>query len=361
MFKRASINLPLHHGHAPRWLFEKMVKLSTAICYILVKEHGREYFLERISCPFWFQSLGCVLGFDWHSSGLTTTVCGALKESFKNLSQELGIFICGGKGRVSRRTPQEIEEISLRLGREPSSWVYASRMSAKVDNSCLQDGFNLYHHTFIFTIDGDWAVIQQGMNDDGWARRYHWLSSRFNSFVLEPHQAVVSDVKREVLNLVDRSIKETQQTMVCLSYQRPSSLMRDLNLLKEDRTLPLRHKVLLEDINPQRLERIFLKTYERKPQDFEELVGSKDVGPKTLRALALVSEIIYGKPLSFRDPARFSFAHGGKDAHPYPVDRKNYQNSIDILNDAIRRAKVGYSDKLKALRNLYRFYQGGLG
>jgi len=356
MIRKGIVNLPLHTGKVPSWLFEKMKELAQKIVYIIVIEFGKEELLKRLSDPWWFQSFGCVLGFDWHSSGLTTTVCGALKEALKELSGELKIYVCGGKGKTSLKTPQEIDLISQKLGIEAQDLIYASKITAKIDNSCLQDGYTLYHHTFIFTEDKKWCVIQQGMDKENFARRYHWISLNLESFVCEPHAGIITDKTAKGLNLVASECEELRKTLPQISAQNPFKTIKEIERLKEMK-LPSRHKILLEDINPKNLEKILLKTYLSPPKDFEELISKERVGPKTLRALALVSEIIYGTPLSFKDPAKFSFAHGGKDKTPYPIDKSLYQTSINILETAIKKAKLGYTDKLKALRRLYNFYQ----
>jgi hypothetical protein len=347
-------NLPLHYGKAPSWLFSRMKKLGREITIVIIKESGPEEVLKKLSDPFWFQAFGSVLGFDWHSSGLTTTVCGALKEGLKGTEKDLGIFVAGGKGKVSRKTPEEIQEFGAKhtISKDADDLVYASRMSAKVDNTALQDGYQVYHHNFIFTKSGLWTVVQQGMNPDtGWARRYHWLSSSFNDFVCEPHAAICSDQKGKTLNMVAKESGEARKVSAQLSGEKPEGLLRQLKKLKT-LSLPSTHQVLLENMRLESLQRIFLKTYERKPPDFEKLLGMRGVGPKTIRALALISELVYGATPSFRDPVKFSFAHGGKDGHPYPVNRKRYDDSIRFLSEAVSQAKIGRSEKLKALKRL---------
>ncbi len=358
MQKTGQIDLPLHTGKAPRWLFERMVRLSRCVSEVILIEFGRDYFLKQLSDSYWFQCLGCALGFDWHSSGLTTTVCGALKQAFKDLSDS-GIYFCGGKGKTSRKTPLEIETISQRLGVDPAKLIYASKITAKVDNNALQDGFSLYQHSFIFTENHNWTVIQQGMSDDkqGWARRYHWYSERTNSFVDEPHQAVTSDKNFLTVNLIDKDISATRELIGELSGRKPEDNLTEINsLVRDSNKLPRRHQVLLKDLNTRFLDKIFLKTYEQKPENFESLLSMPGVGAKTLRALALVSELIYAKPLSFRDPARFSFAHGGKDGYPYRIQKSDYDQSINILEKMINKAKIERTDKIKALRRLNSFY-----
>jgi hypothetical protein len=350
-------NLPLHYGQAPSWLFENMTKLAREISLIIIKEYGTERLLTNLSDPFWFQSFGCVLGFDWHSSGVTTTTCAALKEGLKPIQKELGFFVCGGKGKTSRKTPQEIENAIQRnssLCPQFERLVYASRLAAKVDNNALQDGFQLYHHNFFFTISGKWAVVQQGMNGQNhWARRYHWLSDNLTSFVCEPHSAICSQSKSEnTLNLIARESEKARLTTSHLAKQKPKKIVKSLKKIKLSLHLSPHHEVLLRDINPKNLEKIFLSTYENQPQDFEKLLALKGVGPKTIRALSLISELIYHAPASTRDPARFSFAHGGKDGHPYPVDKETYTRSIEYLKEAVNKTKLGYYEKLHALRRL---------
>lgn len=351
--KTGIADMPLHYGRAPRWLFEKMVKLSKAIIEVIVVEQGQDEFLRRISDPFWFQAFGSVLGFDWHSSGVTTTVCGAMKEGLKDISHDLGIYLCGGKGGTSRKTPSQIEKISEKLSINPTRLVYASKMSAKVDNTCVQDGYNLYHHVFIFTKDGKWSVIQQGMNSENrLARRYHWLSLNLKSYVNEPHTAVCCDVNKKALNMVAEESEASRNIVTTLSQNHPDKMIKESQKVLK---MPSHHPVLRLDINPKYFHKVLLKTYERIPQNFESLIAIEGVGPKTVRALALIGELLYGATPSFRDPARYSFAHGGKDGFPYPVHRDTYNQSIGFLESAIKKAKIGESDKLKALRKLSYF------
>jgi hypothetical protein len=350
-------NLPLHYGSCPRWLFDRMSKLAREITIAVIDLKGTDEFLQKVSDPFWFQAFGCVLGFDWNSSGLTTTVGGALKVGLKDVSKELGIFVAGGKGGMSRTTPEEIEKISEFNNLNYQTLIYASKMAAKVDTAGLQDGYQLYHHNFIFTKNGKWAVVQQGMNTNTrWARRYHWLSDHVLDFVCEPHKAVCSDNKEEVLNMVAKESNKSQVVSCKLAREKPEKLSKYIKRMRE-LSLPQREEVLVSDLNPKSLERIFLKTYKTQPENFENLLGTFGVGPKTIRALALISELIYDVPYSTRDPVRYSFAHGGKDGTPYPVDRKIYDSSIAFLHDAVAKAKIGRSEKLKALAQLSFFTQ----
>jgi len=353
--RTGTAQLPLHGGRAPAWLFSRMVLLAREITIHIVSEYGPDEMLRRLSDPFWFQALGCVLGFDWHSSGVTTTVTGALKESVKGLERDLGLFAGGGKGAVSRKTPGEITAACERLSVDPSALVYASRMSAKVDSAAVQDGYQLYHHAFFFTPAGGWCVVQQGMNDaNSMARRYHWLSASVQSYVNEPHAAICADATAPTLNLVAAESAPVRNSSAELAREKPAvvlSALDDLPLL----AMPRRHQVTIGDVNPAHLEKILLKTYERAPENFETLLGMEGVGARTLRALALVSEIIYGTPASTRDPARFSFAHGGKDGTPFPVDRDTYDKTVEILRAAIGRPGIEQSERVKALKRLARF------
>jgi hypothetical protein len=355
MSRTGFAHLPLHTGRAPPWLFERMVPLAREIVVHLVREYGPLEVLRRLSDPFWFQAFGCVLGFDWHSSGLTTTVCGALKEGVRGLERDLGLHVAGGKGATSRKTPAEITLACERLGREPQPLVHASKISAKVDNAAVQDGYQLYHHTFVFTPGGDWCIVQQGMNDENaMARRYHWLSESVESYVNEPHAAVCCDARSEGLNLVAAESAAVRERSAALARERPETTLEALGHLPT-LELPRRHDVRPLDVDPQRLAKILLATYEQAPADFETLLSLPGVGAKTLRALALTSELIYGDRASVRDPARFSFAHGGKDGTPFPVDRTTYDHTIETLRSAVDQAKIGYSEKMHAFKRLATF------
>ncbi len=350
--RTGSANLPLHGGKAPRWLFDRMVKLAREVTIAIVTEYGPQEMLTRVSHPYWFQSLGCVLGFDWHSSGVTTTTTGALKMGIIGLEKDLGLWIAGGKGGTSRKTPSEIEAVSQNLGKDLSNLIYASKMSAKVDSAALQDTFQLYHHNFFFTENGNWAVIQQGMNTDNkWARRYHWLSDSVNSFITDPHQAVASDQKLAVLNMAAGESSAAQKVSTEIAKEKPEKTARNFAKLLT-LNMPARFAVTDKDIRPENLKKTLLLTYEKQPANFEELLGSPGVGPKTIRALAMLSEVVYNAPASRKDPAKFTFAHGGKDGTPYPVDKETYDKSIEILRTALRRAKIGKYDKLNAFKRL---------
>ena len=369
-------SLPLHGGKAPAWLFGRMVKLSREIVIYLAGEYGTQEVLRRLSDPFWFQAFGCVLGFDWHSSGVTTTVCGAVKEGLKDIDAELGFFAAGGKGGASRKTPQQIADACDRLGRDAAPLVYASKTAAKVDSAAVQDGYQLYHHVFFFTAGGDWCVVQQGMNDaNRMARRYHWLSESVRSFVDEPHEAVCCDARGKTLNLVAHENDPIRRASAVLASQKPEITLQALSLgdgpasprkggrmgrpLLPFLEMPARHWLFPElDVSNRHLEKILLKTYERAPENFEALLGIEGVGPKTLRALALASELVHGTPAAMRDPARFSFAHGGKDGTPFPVHKPTYDKTIEILNKAINRSAIDRSEKVKAFRRLATFTAG---
>lgn len=330
-----------------------MTRLAREITVAIIDEYGPGEMLYRLSDPCWFQAFGCVLGFDWHSSGVTTTVCGAVKEGIRGMENELGIFIAGGKGGTSRKTPAEIEKAGHLIKADASKLVYASRMAAKVDNNAVQDGYQLYHHVFCFTKDGSWAVVQQGMNEnDCYARRYHWLGEKVTDFVCEPHSAVCAQAGADTLNLVAGESADSRNTIAGIVQQeQPDKIMAQLHKLRE-LELPRRHAIEVADIHPDRLYRIFVQTYEKQPDNFEQLLGLEGVGAKTLRSLSLISEIIYGVPASYRDPARFSFAHGGKDGIPFPVDRKTYDKSIEILHNALEKARIDDKDKISAIKRL---------
>ncbi len=347
--------LPLHDGKAPRWLFALMVRLAREVLGHLVAADGPEAVLRRLSDPFWFQAFGCLLGFDWHSSGLTTTVCGAVKEAVRGEARNFGLVVAGGKGHAARQTPQEITAACETLGQDPTGLVATSRLVAKVDNGAVQDGYQLYHHVFIFTTAGRWSVIQQGMSDaTRMARRYHWLGERIESPVVEPHAAVCCDATGPALNLVAAESQPAQAAIVELATDPNREVLRVLDRLPT-LTLPSRHAIAAEDLNSHYVRKVLLATYEAAPTDFQALLGVPGVGSKTLRALALAAELIYGTPTSTRDPARFAFAHGGKDRVPYPVDRATYEQTIEVLRQALDRSRVDRSEKLRALQRLATF------
>ncbi|MGD0328838.1 MAG: DUF763 domain-containing protein [Nitrososphaeria archaeon] len=362
--KSGIADLPLHGGRCPRWLFPKMVKLSKEISETIILEFGKEEFLRRISDPFFFQSFGCAVGFDWHSSGLTTTLTGALKEAIS--VEEHGIAVCGGKGRMSKKTLDELDEAgqifsfsSDRIER----LKYTSKIVAKVDNTAIQSGYQLYHHVFFVDEKGKWAVVQQGMNPaNGYARRYHWLSDEVKSFVVEPHSAIVGDnVEKKVLNLTSVKSTETQKTITDVSREKPHKIQNMLQELHDRSCI-----TLLDWINPstKKLEADHLvmprnidweavrQLYDKQPENFEEVLMTNGVGPNTLRALALISNLIYGTEIDWKDPIKYSFSVGGKDGVPFPIDRQAYSNSTKFLKEAIENARIGKDEQVKALRRL---------
>ncbi len=361
-------SLPLHYGKAPQWLVKRMIKLSGEIVTIIIDEYGREEFLRRVSDPFWFQAFGCALGYDWHSSGLTTVVTGVLKSSI--IPEEHGVAVCGGKGKISLQTPMEISKIGEKFNLSSAKinhLQYASRMSAKVDNTAIQAGYPLYHHAFFLDENGNWAVIQQGMNiRDRTARRYHWLSRNVKSFVSEPHNAIVGEEKREiVLNMTAKESEGCRKTSTDIARENPRKIMKMLKSIR-----PACQKSLQEWISrteekeyvvdvlslPRNLNwKTVRKMYEFQPRNYEELLGIRGVGPATVRALALISELIYGEKPSWRDPVKYSFCVGGKDGVPFPVNRKAYDEAIEILENAIKQAKVGDEERMKAIRRLSEF------
>ena len=356
MRRTGTADLPLHGGRAPAWLFQRMARLTRALVLAMREDAEATDILRRLSDPHWFQAFGCLLGFDWHSSGVTTTVCGALKQGLRGLEHEVGLFVAGGKGATSRKTPAEVASAGEALGRDSSSLVYASRMAAKVDSAALQDGYELYHHAFVFTPAGEWTVIQQGMNaHTRYARRYHWLGETVADFVCEPHSAIVAPQREaRVLNLVAAEGDAHRTAIATLvREERPDTIVNELQRAST-LALPARHHIEpREDITFGRLSKILLETYERRPPGFKALLGQAGVGAKTLRALSLAAEVMYGVPASVRDPAVYSYAHGGKDGHPYPVDRATYDRTIAFLESAVRRSKLGQPDRLAALRRLH--------
>jgi uncharacterized protein len=344
--------MPLHWGSAPRWLFERMVRLSRAMSEVIVSEYGAAELLRRYSDPVWFQSLGCVLGFDWHSSGVTTTVCGALKEAVKGREKDLGIYVCGGKGGASRKTPAEIAVHAEAFGVDGDRLVRASRLSAKVDSAALQDGFQIYQHVFIGTAAGEWAVVQQGMNTDiRLARRYHWLSGGFEDFTCEPHEGIVCDKTGTPLNMVAAEADTARAAVTALARKSPEVTVKELERIRA-LAMPEQHPVGLADVNPKHLHKALVSTYEHAPAEFSSLLLEPGVGAKTIRALALIAEVTHGAALSFRDPVTYTFAVGGKDGYPYPVDRGAYDRCVAFMDKSIREAKLGNRDKLDAFRRL---------
>lgn len=333
-----------------------MTALAREIALAVAAAEGPDGLLRRVSDPVWFQAFGCVLGFDWHSSGLTTTACGALKEGLRGRFADTGVAMAGGKGRASRRTPAEIETACEHTGRDAGSLVLANRLSAKVDSAAVQDGFSVYHHTFLFTADGTWAVVQQGMDETaGMARRYHWLTPpRFDA---DPHAAVAGPGRREVLNLVAGEGEGNRRAAVALAREGPEVVVGEVERLRS-LSLPRRHHLSLADVHPERLSRVLLGAYESQPEDFTGLLATRGLGAKGLRALSLVAELAYGEPASVRDPVSYAYAHGGKDGTPFPVDRPTYDATIESLRTALAEARAGRSEKVQALRRLARLEAG---
>ncbi len=346
-------HLPLHGGKAPKWLFDRMVKLSREIVRFIVIEFGPRELLVRLSDPVWFQALGSLLGFDWHSSGLTTTTLGALKEGIRGLETELGIFIVGGKGKTALNTPNELVKWGEKLSLSVEPLIYVSRITAKVDSVGLQDGYDLYHHNVIFTKDGNWVVIQQGMNPEKrYARRYHWASKKTLNFVVDPHIGIVSPHKGKALNLVTKPSVPSQMAQIELIKMTPDYLLRELNKIKE-LAMPPHHNVYM-NFEPKRIYKYLVKVHEEDPKDYESLLLSPGAGKATIRGLALLAELLFGASPSFNDPVRYSFAHGGKDGHPYPVDRIRYDKTITLLREIVEKLKIEDKEKYKALKRLSR-------
>jgi uncharacterized protein len=351
--KRSGVaDLPLHGGHVPQWLAERMTKLGTAITEAIIRNYGTSVFLSRLSDPFWFQALGAVMGMDWHSSGITTSVMGALKRGLTPRADELGIYICGGRGRFSRNTPQELRSIAERRGFDGEALVRNSRLTARIDNNAIADGFQIYLHSFIVTSNGEWAVVQQGLNDrSGMARRYHWHSAAVRDFVAEPHTAIVGENQGTIMNLVDAQAKPAQTALLDIAHENPETTLKTARHLR----LPRHHEVLAENIDLKRLGAVLAVAYERDLHQFAEFLLLEKLGPRTLQSLALIAEVVHGAPSRFVDPARFSFAHGGKDGHPFPVPLKTYDESLNCFRTSLDGAKLGDKDKLEGFRRLERF------
>jgi hypothetical protein len=367
--RSGNADLPLHGGRVPPWLAERMTRLGAVMSQAIIHHYGRDELLRRLANPFWFQSFGAVMGMDWHSSGITTSVIGALKRGLTPLQGELGIHICGGRGKHSRKTPQELVSIGERVGIDGANLARASRLVAKVDSAAVQDGFDLYLHGFIVTDDGHWAVVQQGMNGERkQARRYHWLSEGLTSFVDDPHSAIDGEGQGQIVNLADRRAGRSRDAQLSmLTEMGPDAIARELAALEGDLVqasrpeaqpllphlvMPAHHEVRAEDVIPRRLHAAFAAAADRGPKDFPELLLTPGVGARTVKALAMVAEVVHGTPCRFSDPARFSFAHGGKDRHPYPVPLKVHDETIRVLKSAVQKAKLGREEELGALKRL---------
>lgn len=409
MPKRTGVaDLPLHTGTVPRWLADRMRDLGRLIAESIVENYGKREFLVRLSDPLWFQSFGAVMGMDWHSSGITTSVMYALKRGLNPIARDLGIYVCGGRGKFSRETPNELLQIADKTGVDGYYLKRTSCLCAKVDNTAVQDGFQLYQHNFIVTDEGDWAVVQQGMNTGAKAaRRYHWCSSSLRSFVEEPHAGVVGENRGQILNLTHQDAGVTRSSILELTHENPDRMMREIQQIvapnssvivspqmdlfnppaepaqdflspsksmiigpdgtpvrigsrdpivansSRDCIMPSRHEVRAEDVDLKRLGGVLATAYESDPKDFESLLLTPGLGPRTLQSLTLVSEVINGTPSRFRDPARYSFAHGGKDGHPFPVPTRVYDESIRVLQGAIEKAKIGDREKMDCLNRLH--------
>jgi hypothetical protein len=351
--KRSGVaDLPLHSGRVPAWLAERMTTLGTAIAESVCHHYGRDAFLARLSDPFWFQAFGSVLGMDWHSSGITTSVMGALKRGLNPRAHELGIYICGGRGRQSRNTPDELRRIADSTGLDGDALVRTSRLTARIDNNAVGDGFQIYLHAFVLTRDGGWAVVQQGLNEaSSTARRYHWHSADVRDFASEPHSAIVGEYAGTIQNLVDRRAAPAQDALLAIAREDPARTLSEARRL----VMPRRHEVRAADIDERRLGAVLALAHERELRDFASLLLVEQLGPRTLQSLALIAEVVHGTPTRFEDPARFSFAHGGKDGHPFPVPLQTYDASMAVLRSALDAAKLGHTEKLEGMARLDRF------
>ncbi len=348
--KRSGIaDLPLHGGRVPPWLAERMTKLGTAITETIVHHYGTSAFLTRLSDPFWFQAFGAVMGMDWHSSGITTSVMGALKRGLAPRANELGLYVCGGRGKSSRNTPNELRSLAERGGFDADALVRTSRLTARIDNNAIADGFQIYLHSFVLSDKGEWAVVQQGLNDaNGLARRYHWHSTSVRDFVNEPHTAIFGENQGTIMNLVDSRADRAQTALLEIANDHPEKTLNEARHLQ----LPSHHDVRAKNVDLKRLGAVLAVAYERGLHDFAELLLLEKLGPRTLQSLALVAEVVHGAPSRFNDPARFAFAHGGKDGHPHPVPLKTYDESLHFLRNTLNAAKVGHTEKLDGFRRL---------
>jgi len=354
--KRSGVaDLPLHGGRVPPWLATRMVTLGTAIVESVLYHYDRPALLSRLSDPFWFQALGSVMGMDWHSSGITTSVMGALKKGLNPRAHELGIHICGGRGKQSRNTPAELRAIAARTSLDGDALVRTSRLTARIDNNAVADGFQIYLHSFVLTSDGEWAIVQQGMNEaTRTARRYHWHSATVRDFTTEPHTAIVGEHAGTIMNLVDRQAGPAQDALMAIAREDPARTLADVRRLE----MPAHHDVRAADVNEKRLGAVLALAHERDLRDFASFLLLEQLGPRTLQSLALIAEVVHGTPTRFDDPARFAFAHGGKDGHPFPVPLRVYDESIAVLRRALDLAKLGHSEKLDGMSRLDAFVRG---
>ena len=351
--KRSGVaDLPLHGGRVPQWLATRMTTLGTAISESVIHHYGHSALLSRLSDPFWFQALGSVMGMDWHSSGITTSVLGALKRGLNPRAHELGIYICGGRGRHSRNTPDELRKIAGQTGLDGDALVRTSRLAAKVDNNAIADGFQIYLHGFVLTKAGEWAIVQQGMNEASrLARRYHWHSAAVKDFTCEPHTAIVGDSTGVIQNLVDQHARPAQDALLSIASDNPQRTLSEVVKMR----LPAHHDVRAKDVDLKRLGAVLAVSYERQLQDVASLLLVQNLGPRTLQSQALIAEDIHGTPTRFNDPARFSFAHGGKDGHPFPVPLKTYDESISVLRRSLDAARLGDTEKIDGMKRLDKF------
>jgi uncharacterized protein len=351
--KRSGVaDLPLHGGRVPHWLASRMEALGTAVAESVVLHYGRPALLSRLSDPFWFQALGAVMGMDWHSSGITTSVMGALKRGLAARGHELGLYVCGGRGRHSRNTPRELLDVAGRLGADGDALVRTSRLTARIDNNAVDDGFQIYLHAFVLSADGDWAVVQQGMHEErGLARRYHWHSATVRDFVSDPHAAIVGEPAGTIRNLVDARAAPAQQALLAMTHADPAATLAEIRRLE----MPARHDVRRADVHDRRLGAVLALAHERDLRDFASFLLLEQLGPRTLQSLALVAEVVHGAPARFDDPARFSFAHGGKDGHPFPVPLAVYDESLGVLRKALDAARLGHTERLDGFKRLDAF------
>src|SRR5436309_3465133 len=350
--KRSGVaDLPLHGGRVPPWLAERMTLLGTAISESVLYHYGAPELLSRLSDPFWFQALGCVMGMDWHSSGITTSVMGALKRGLNPRAHELGVYVCGGRGKHSRKTPEELRAVADRESLNGDELARTSRLTAKIDNNAIADGFQLYLHSFVVSKDGEWTVVQQGMNDaTGLARRYHWHSATVRDFTSEPHTAIVGEsvLEGSIMNLVDSLARAAQSALLEITRENPERTLREVPRL----TMPAHHDLREKDVDVKRLGAVLAVAYEKQLRDFANLLLLENLGPRTLQSLALIAEVVHGTPTRFADPARFSFAHGGKDGHPFPVPLKTYDESLAVLRRSLQSARLGDTEKVEGFRRL---------
>jgi hypothetical protein len=345
-------DLPLHGGRVPAWLADRMTQLGTAIVESILLHYGHSEFLSRLSDPYWFQALGSVMGMDWHSSGITTSVIGALKRGLNPRAGDLGLYVCGGRGRHSRNTPAELRAVAEGRNLDGEALVRTSRLTAKIDNNCIADGFQIYLHSFIVAANGEWAIVQQGLNDrSGFARRYHWHSAKVQDFLAAPHTGIAGEHQGRIMNLVDSEARPAQDAMLTIAHENPDATLEEIRHL----TMPAHHDVRAEDVDLKRLGSVLAVAYERDLKNFADLLLVENLGPRTLQTLAMVAEVVHGTPVRFSDPARFSFALGGKDRHPFPVPLKTYDDAIGVLRASLDRAKVDGGAKNEGFRRLDKF------